>query len=332
MTEPGYFLNGTENSELDAAEAYQLGLMYFSGEGVPQDTGKAEAYFKHSSARGNAEAALKLAQITLAKGGDDADDRYIRYVQLAAKRGLRHAYVLLGDYFMHTERIFRAFDAYLAGADAGSKDALEALCDLLNRDKHTVASDLAKYANENIHKLIEADKKGLPGSKAVIQYLGESGFDITENDIDDTDCPQNIIFTTDLGDVLQPVKGTVIPAAEISDPYYAGEPYGPTLAVKPADGTVYAPFEGEVTALFTKKNAVILTNTEGLAVMIRIGTETDTLNGECFETVFAAEEFIMQGSELLHFDRNKINAAGLDDTVIVTILNPRRCANIRKAL
>lgn len=47
-----------------------------------------------------------------------------------------------------------------------------------------------------------------------------------------------------------PVSGQAVPLQEVSDPTFGGEILGKGVAVRPTDGRIYAPADGEITLLF----------------------------------------------------------------------------------
>jgi PTS system sucrose-specific IIC component len=142
--------------------------------------------------------------------------------------------------------------------------------------------------------------------------------------------PQNVVMTSDKGDVVQPVEGKVIPASEIPDAVFAGEAMGPSVGIEPTGGTVFAPFDGKVMMVFPTGHAIGLGNDKGMEVLIHIGVDTVNMNGEGFTTLVKQDEEVKQGQPLIKFDRKKIKAANHPDTVIVVITNGKDDASIKK--
>lgn len=139
------------------------------------------------------------------------------------------------------------------------------------------------------------------------------------------------IITTEKGTILSPVKGKVIPASEIPDPVFAGEAMGQSVGIIPAEGTVYAPFDGTVMMLFPTKHAIGLQSKDGLEVLIHIGVDTVQMNGEGFEAFVKQDDVIHTGDKLITFDRAKIKDANHPDTVIVVLTNSANFETIEKA-
>ncbi|WP_245580904.1 PTS glucose transporter subunit IIA [Solobacterium moorei] len=139
------------------------------------------------------------------------------------------------------------------------------------------------------------------------------------------------IITTEKGTILSPVKGKVISASEIPDPVFAGEVMGQSVGIIPAEGTVYAPFDGTVMMLFPTKHAIGLQSKDGLEVLIHIGVDTVQMNGEGFEAFVKQDDVIHTGDKLIIFDRAKIKDANHPDTVIVVLTNSANFETIEKS-
>lgn len=57
--------------------------------------------------------------------------------------------------------------------------------------------------------------------------------------------------------VACPVTGEVIPLSQIPDSTFASGIMGPGVGIRPEDGRIAAPFDGEVSALFDTKHVKI---------------------------------------------------------------------------
>ncbi len=132
--------------------------------------------------------------------------------------------------------------------------------------------------------------------------------------------------------VLQPVAGKMIPASEIPDPVFAGEAMGPSIGIQPEGEFVYAPFDGTVAMLFPTKHAVGLMSDTGVEILIHVGVDTVSMDGEGFEAFVEQGQAVKAGDKLLHFDRAKIAAANHPDTVIVVVTNSFDLTDVKKAV
>ena len=126
----------------------------------------------------------------------------------------------------------------------------------------------------------------------------------------------------DKGNVLfAPCKGKVVPLTEVPDPAFSEKVLGDGFAVIPTEGKVYAPADGEVTMVFDTLHAVTLTSSLGTEILIHIGLDTVTLNGEPFTAHVAAGDQVKKGDLLMEVDLDKIKEAGLNTITPVLICN-----------
>ncbi len=120
--------------------------------------------------------------------------------------------------------------------------------------------------------------------------------------------------------VLQPVKGEVIPMEEIPDETFSAGILGAGVGVKPAEGLVVAPFDGEVSSVFDTKHAITLDG-QGMELLIHVGIDTVGMNGDGFEALVAEGDQVKAGQPMLRFSSEKIKAAGHSDVVVVMLTN-----------
>lgn len=122
-------------------------------------------------------------------------------------------------------------------------------------------------------------------------------------------------------DIAAPMNGKVVPLSEVPDPAFAEKQMGQGIAIIPADGKVYAPFDGTVAHLIKKsKHAIILADSNGLQILIHVGINTVSLKGEGFTAHVETGSNVKKGQLLLEFDIDLIEQAGLP--VITPILVP----------
>lgn len=120
-----------------------------------------------------------------------------------------------------------------------------------------------------------------------------------------------------------PVSGELLQLKDSSDPNFASGKMGKGFAIKPNDGRVYSPFDGEVAATFATRHAIGLKSKNGLTVLIHIGIDTAKLNGTGFVQYVVQGQEVKKGQELIEFWDPTIKQHGLDDTVLVTVMNSK---------
>lgn len=106
--------------------------------------------------------------------------------------------------------------------------------------------------------------------------------------------------------VYSPIPGSVIPLSEIPDEAFSSGAMGQGVGIVPAEGKVYAPFDGTVEMVFDTKHAIGLTSSDGVSLLIHVGLDTVELNGQYFTAHVSAEDPIKKGQLLLEFDLDKI--------------------------
>ena len=118
-----------------------------------------------------------------------------------------------------------------------------------------------------------------------------------------------------------PLKGEVVESSAINDPTFAEEMLGKGMAIKPAEGKVYAPFDGTVAMIFDTKHAVSLVSDKGAEVLIHVGLDTVMLKGEHYTAHVENGAVVKKGDLLLEFDMAAIAEAGYDTITPVVICN-----------
>lgn len=121
--------------------------------------------------------------------------------------------------------------------------------------------------------------------------------------------------------LVTPIVGDVVALADVNDPVFSSGAMGQGIAVKPSQGVVYAPADAEVSIAFATGHAFGLKTTNGAEVLIHVGIDTVSMNGDGFEAKVAQGDKVKAGDVLGTFDSNKIAAAGLDDTTMVIVTN-----------
>ncbi|MGT2715180.1 sucrose-specific PTS transporter subunit IIBC [Streptococcus respiraculi] len=120
---------------------------------------------------------------------------------------------------------------------------------------------------------------------------------------------------------VSPLSGEVVALENVNDPVFSSGAMGKGLAVKPSEGVVYAPADAEVTIAFETGHAYGLKTVSGAEILIHIGIDTVSMEGDGFEKLVAAGDNVKAGAPIAKFDASKIAAAGLDDTTMVIVTN-----------
>ncbi|WHK76352.1 beta-glucoside-specific PTS transporter subunit IIABC [Enterococcus faecalis] len=182
------------------------------------------------------------------------------------------------------------------------------------------------------------------GTKAFICYLLGCGiaffgaFLLTIflgfNDLPLDESRQEPGLKTEIGTVKEkqriqaPVQGQLVSLDQINDEVFASQQMGKTLAIYPTEEQIVSPGNGQVTALYPTHHAIGLKLDNGAEILLHIGINTVELKGRAFETFVKVGERVRLGQKLLSFDKQIIQAAGYDPTVLVIVTNTAEMAVI----
>ena len=130
------------------------------------------------------------------------------------------------------------------------------------------------------------------------------------------------------GVIQTPIVGDVVALSNVNDPVFSSGAMGQGIAVKPSQDVVYAPADAEVTIVFPTGHAYGLRTANGAEILIHVGIDTVSMNGEGFNHKVAQGDKVKAGDVLGTFDSAKIAAAGLDDTTMVIVTNTADFASV----
>lgn len=121
--------------------------------------------------------------------------------------------------------------------------------------------------------------------------------------------------------VASPLKGDVMPLADIKDAAFASGALGKGVAIEPSEGKLFSPVNGTVSALFPTNHAIGITTDEGAEILIHIGMDTVQLDGKHFKALTSQGARVEKGQLLIEFDIDAIKAAGYAVTTPVVVTN-----------
>ncbi|ETJ34614.1 PTS family sucrose porter, EIIBC component ScrA, partial [human gut metagenome] len=128
--------------------------------------------------------------------------------------------------------------------------------------------------------------------------------------------------------IISPIVGQAVALENVNDPVFSSGAMGQGIAVKPSEGVVYAPADAEVTIAFATGHAYGLRTANGAEILIHVGIDTVSMNGEGFNHKVAQGDKVKAGEVLGTFDSDKIAAAGLDNTTMVIVTNTADFASV----
>lgn len=128
--------------------------------------------------------------------------------------------------------------------------------------------------------------------------------------------------------IISPIVGQALALSDVDDPVFSSGAMGQGIAVKPSEGVVYAPADAEVTIAFATGHAYGLKTSNGAEILIHVGIDTVSMDGQGFDQKVAQGDKVKAGDVLGTFDSEKIAAAGLDDTTMVIVTNTADYASV----
>ena len=121
--------------------------------------------------------------------------------------------------------------------------------------------------------------------------------------------------------IYAPIKGKTISHEEIPDETFASGVLGAGVGIEPAEGVVYAPYDGEISSTTDTKHAIGITGAGDMELLIHVGVDTVNMQGDGFELFVKEGDKVKKGDKLITFDIEKIKAAGYSPTTAVLLTN-----------
>ena len=121
--------------------------------------------------------------------------------------------------------------------------------------------------------------------------------------------------------LISPLDGTVVALEKVPDPVFSEHMLGNGLAILPASQTVFAPLDGTVTNINAAKHALVIKHGD-MEVLIHVGLESVTLQGEGFELFIQKGQTVRAGQKLLTFDLNILTKKAASPLVMLVITSP----------
>ncbi|UWV83776.1 PTS glucose transporter subunit IIA [Mycoplasmopsis felis] len=110
-------------------------------------------------------------------------------------------------------------------------------------------------------------------------------------------------------------KGVLVPLEELNDGVFSANLMGKGFAVKfdsEKIGNVYSPVDGTVDVLLDSKRAYGITTKEGVKVLVHIGIDTVSLNGQGFKNFVNLGDKVKAGDKLAQVDLEYVAQKNLD--------------------
>lgn len=122
--------------------------------------------------------------------------------------------------------------------------------------------------------------------------------------------------------------GVYLPLEDVADEVFSTKLVGDGYAMKSNTGDVYSPVSGTITTVFPTKHAVGITTENGIEILIHMGIDTVSLNGQGFDVFVKEGESVTPKTKLAHMNLKALEHTKKDPTIIVVITNMDKVARI----
>lgn len=128
--------------------------------------------------------------------------------------------------------------------------------------------------------------------------------------------------------VLAPVAGRAVALQDVPDPVFSAGMVGYGAAVDPPRGVVHAiaPVTGKLLKLMP--HAYVILTADNVGVLVHLGLDTVTLNGEGFVTHVNQGDELTAGQAVITYDVAAVEAKGLNPIVPVVVMDEREPGNV----
>lgn len=160
---------------------------------------------------------------------------------------------------------------------------------------------------------------------STVELTGEEVSEtVTEETVEET-----VVSNSDVKELCAILSGKVIPIEEVPDEVFANKVMGDGVAFEPSDETVVSPCDGTISVVMEEsKHACGITLSNGVELLIHVGIDTVSMNGDGFETFVKSSDKVKKGQPLIKFSKEKIKNAGYKDTTMLIITDNGNAENI----
>ncbi|MDO5549200.1 MAG: glucose PTS transporter subunit IIA [Eubacteriales bacterium] len=121
--------------------------------------------------------------------------------------------------------------------------------------------------------------------------------------------------------LLAPVTGRCVDLNTVPDEMFSTRAMGDGVAFVYDGDTIVSPCNGEVSVVANTKHAVGLTTDDGLELLIHIGVDTVSLNGQGFQSLVKLGDKVKVGTPLLKVDRKFLDGQGVNLITSMVVTN-----------
>lgn len=129
--------------------------------------------------------------------------------------------------------------------------------------------------------------------------------------------------------LYKPCEGNVIDISLVSDVAFSSKMVGEGFAIMPQNNVITSPVDGKVILVFPTKHAIGIMSNTGLQILVHIGFDTVSLNGQGFDCKVQVGDSVKVSTPLVTLDKEDIKAKGFDLTTSVVITNKEKIKSMQ---
>lgn len=121
--------------------------------------------------------------------------------------------------------------------------------------------------------------------------------------------------------IKAPITGKCIAIETVKDEVFSSKMMGDGIAIDSTGDIVYAPADGVISTIANSKHAIGMTLNNGMEMLIHVGLDTVTLQGEGFSVLVDVEDKVKEGTPMIKINRSFIESKGMTLVTPVIILD-----------
>lgn len=121
--------------------------------------------------------------------------------------------------------------------------------------------------------------------------------------------------------LIAPIDGKTIDLSAVPDPVFAEKMAGDGIAIDSTGDTIVAPCDGTLTLIFKTNHAFAITLDNGIELLVHIGLDTVSLDGQGFERLATEGQKVKAGTPIVKLDREFIEGKGISLITPILITN-----------
>jgi PTS system D-glucosamine-specific IIA component/PTS system glucose-specific IIA component len=121
--------------------------------------------------------------------------------------------------------------------------------------------------------------------------------------------------------LIAPITGNTIDLSTVPDPVFSEKLAGDGIAIDPTGDVIVAPADGELSLVFKTMHAFAMTLSNGAEILVHIGIDTVSLNGEGFEQLAQAGTTVKAGTPIIKINKDFILSKGFSLITPVLVTN-----------